>query len=145
MARDRAAFAPREVAARYGAKVAVAEEYRVGGTQDQFIIAPGIRGLVMLVFTLPSFPYVFKIIRDEIAPPKEVDRATVMAKYLLVKHHDRVGRMADTWEFSDVALPRSRCSEELMEELRRTAPSVLEEEGDTSSSGTYTSSGACNR
>jgi isocitrate dehydrogenase kinase/phosphatase len=100
-------------------------------SQDQFIIAPGIRGLVMLVFTLPSFPYVFKVIRDEIAPPKTVDRATVMAKYLLVKRHDRVGRMADTWEFSDVALPRSRCSEALIEELRRTAPSVLEDEGDS--------------
>jgi len=99
-------------------------------SQDQFMLAPGIRGLVMLVFTLPSFPYVFKIIRDKIEPPKEVDRATVMAKYLLVKHHDRVGRMADTWEFSAVALPRSRCSEELMEELRRSAPSVLEDEGE---------------
>ena len=100
-------------------------------SEDQFTIAPGIRGLVMLVFTLPSFPYVFKVIRDEIAPPKDVDRATVMAKYLLVKRHDRVGRMADTWEFSDVALPHSRCSEHLMEELRRTAPSVLLEEGET--------------
>ena len=99
-------------------------------SRDQFIIAPGIRGLVMLVFTLPSFPYVFKVIRDEIAPPKDVDRATVMAKYLLVKRHDRVGRMADTWEFSDVALPRSRCSEGLLEELRRTAPSALEDEGE---------------
>lgn len=100
-------------------------------SQDQFIIAPGIRGMVMLVFTLPSFPYVFKIIRDEIAPPKDVDRATVMGKYLLVKHHDRVGRMADTWEFSNVALPRSRCSDELMDELRRTAPLVLDDEGET--------------
>lgn len=99
-------------------------------SQDRFIIAPGIRGLVMLVFTLPSFPYVFKIIRDEIAPPKDVDRATVMGKYLLVKHHDRVGRMADTWEFSNVALPRSRCSEELLDELRRTAASILDDEGE---------------
>ena len=104
--------------------------HHLSHSRDQFIIAPGIKGLVMLVFTLPSFPYVFKVIRDEIAPPKEVDRATVIAKYLLVKRHDRVGRMADTWEFSDVALPRSRCSEDLIEELRRTAPSVLEDEGE---------------
>jgi isocitrate dehydrogenase kinase/phosphatase len=99
-------------------------------SRDQFIIAPGIRGLVMAVFTLPSFPYVFKLIRDYIAPTKDTDRATVKSKYLLVKRHDRVGRMADTLEFSDVALPRSRCSEELLAELRRNAPSLIEEEGD---------------
>jgi isocitrate dehydrogenase kinase/phosphatase len=100
-------------------------------SSDEFIVAPGIRGLVMLVFTLPSYPYVFKVIKDEIAPPKEVDRATVKKKYLLVKQVDRVGRMADTLEFSDVALPRARFSPELLAELRRLAPSVIEEEDHT--------------
>ena len=99
-------------------------------SRDQFVIAPGIRGLVMEVFTLPSFPYVFKVIRDHIAPPKDTDRATVKSKYLLVKRHDRVGRMADTLEFSDVALPRERCSAELIDALKRTAPSLIEEEDD---------------
>ena len=96
-------------------------------SQDEFVIAPGIRGLVMSVFTLPSFPYVFKVIKDVFAPPKEVDHETVRAKYLLVKQHDRVGRMADTLEFSDVALPKARFSEELLEELRRLCPAMLEE------------------
>ena len=100
-------------------------------SRDIFEIAPGIAGLVMLVFTLPSFSYVFKVIRDSILPPKEVDRHTVMSKYLLVKQHDRVGRMADTMEFSDVALPATRFRPALLEELRRHAPSQLEEEGDT--------------
>ncbi|MDT3736221.1 MAG: bifunctional isocitrate dehydrogenase kinase/phosphatase [Denitratisoma sp.] len=97
-------------------------------SQDEFIVAPGIRGLVMAVFTLPSFPYVFKVIKDVFAPPKEVDHATVKAKYLLVKQHDRVGRMADTLEFSNVALPKARFSRELVEELRRDCPSLLEED-----------------
>lgn len=97
-------------------------------SQDEFIVAPGIRGLVMTVFTLPSFPYVFKVIKDVFAPPKEVDHATVKAKYLLVKQHDRVGRMADTLEFSDVALPKSRFSMDLIEELRRECPALLEED-----------------
>ncbi len=97
-------------------------------SQDEFIVAPGIRGLVMAVFTLPSFPYVFKVIKDVFAPPKEVDHATVRAKYLLVKQHDRVGRMADTLEFSDVALPKARFSQELVEELRRECPALLEED-----------------
>jgi len=99
-------------------------------SRDEFIVAPGIRGLVMAVFTLPSFPYVFKVIKDVFAPPKEVDRETVKAKYLLVKQHDRVGRMADTLEFSDVALPKTRFSDGLLEELRSLCPSLLEEEGD---------------
>jgi isocitrate dehydrogenase kinase/phosphatase len=81
----------------------------------------------MVVFTLPSFPYVFKVIRDEILPPKDTDRDTVKSKYLLVKQHDRVGRMADTHEFSKVALPKARFSAPLLEELRRACPSILEE------------------
>ena len=100
-------------------------------SRDIFDLAPGIPGLVMLVFTLPSFSYVFKVIRDAFLPPKEVDRETVKSKYLLVKHHDRVGRMADTMEFSDVALPLARFTPRLLEQLRRHAPSLLEEEGDT--------------
>ena len=96
-------------------------------SDDEFIIAPGVRGLVMVVFTLPSFPYVFKVIRDEILPPKETDRETVKSKYLLVKQHDRVGRMADTHEFSKVALPKTRFSAPLLDELRRACPSILEE------------------
>jgi len=31
-------------------------------SNDQFIIAPGIPGLVMLVFTMPSYPYVFALL-----------------------------------------------------------------------------------
>ncbi|MEW6514114.1 MAG: bifunctional isocitrate dehydrogenase kinase/phosphatase [Pseudomonadota bacterium] len=95
---------------------------------DQFIVAPGIRGLVMLVFTLPSYPYVFKAIKDRFGSSKEVDHATVRRKYQLVKQVDRVGRMADTLEFSQVALPKNRFSPELVEELRREIPSLLEED-----------------
>ncbi|MDK2123528.1 bifunctional isocitrate dehydrogenase kinase/phosphatase [Parachitinimonas caeni] len=100
-------------------------------SRDDFIVAPGIRGLVMLVFTLPSYPYVFKIIKDVIAPPKEINKRVVLEKYLLVKQHDRVGRMADTLEFSNVAFPKARFTEELLQELRELAPSVMEESDDT--------------
>jgi isocitrate dehydrogenase kinase/phosphatase len=99
-------------------------------SNDQFIIAPGIRGLVMLVFTLPSFPYVFKIIKDTFGSSKNMDRATVKRKYLMVKHVDRVGRMADTLEFSYAALPLSRFHPELLDELRTLAPSSFEIDGD---------------
>jgi len=97
---------------------------------DDFIIAPGIKGLVMAVFTLPSYPYVFKVIRDKIAPSKDTTREKVKEKYFLVKHHDRVGRMADTLEYSDVAFPRERFTKELLDELTALAPSLLEHDGE---------------
>ncbi len=100
-------------------------------SNDRFIIAPGIRGLVMLVFTLPSYPYVFKIIKDVFGSSKNMDRATVKRKYLMVKQVDRVGRMADTLEFSYAALPLSRFHPELLDELRALAPSSFEIEGDS--------------
>ena len=99
-------------------------------SSDHFEIAPGIRGLVMVVFALPSFPYVFKVIKDYFPAPKETTNALVKEKYLLVKNHDRVGRMADTLEYSSVAFPRSRFADELLAELKMVAPSVVEEDGD---------------
>jgi len=99
-------------------------------SRDKFIIAPGIKGLVMSVFTLPSYPYVFKVIRDRIAASKDTDRQRVKDKYTLVKHHDRVGRMTDILEYSDVAFPRERFADDLLAELLAVAPSVVEFDGD---------------
>lgn len=98
-------------------------------TSDQFIIAPGIKGMVMSVFTLPSYDFVFKIIKDRFTPPKDMTHAQVKEKYSLVKRWDRAGRMADTQEFKNLAFARERFSDELMEELRTVAPSVIEEHG----------------
>ncbi|MGH8687747.1 MAG: isocitrate dehydrogenase kinase/phosphatase-domain containing protein, partial [Burkholderiales bacterium] len=77
-----------------------------------------------------SFPYVFKVIRDYFAPPKEMDRQTVKDKYQLVKMHDRVGRMADTLEYSLVALPCERFAPALLAELKAEAGSSIELEDD---------------
>lgn len=98
-------------------------------TSDQFILAPGIKGMVMSVFTLPSYDFVFKIIKDRFTPPKDMTRKQVMEKYSLVKRADRAGRMADTQEFTNLAFARERFSDELMEELHKVAPSLIEEHG----------------
>ncbi len=98
-------------------------------SHDRFVIAPGIKGLVMLVFTLPSFPYVFKVIRDK--RYKEVSAEFIRSQYQLVKAHDRVGRMADTWEYSGVPFPKDRLDPHLLAELRKYIPSLLEDEGDS--------------
>ena len=93
---------------------------------DKFRIAPGIKGMVMLVFDLPSFPYVFKVIKDYYPPPKDTTREQIKGKYLLVKQHDRVGRMADTQEYSEVAFPRDRFDDALIAEIEKFASSQLE-------------------
>ena len=98
---------------------------------DPLTLAAGTAGLVMVVFTLPSFPYVFKLIRDRPRPPKDVDRAMVKDRYRLVKRADRAGRMADTLEYADVAIPLARFSPALLEELKREVPSQLTFDGDS--------------
>lgn len=104
--------------------------YHLRHSEDKFIMAPGIRGLVMLVFTLPSYPYVFKLIKDVFGSSKNMDRATVKKKFLLVKQVDRVGRMADTLEFSNVLLPLKRFDDEVLAELQKLAPNCFEVDGD---------------
>ncbi|KEI72375.1 bifunctional isocitrate dehydrogenase kinase/phosphatase [Endozoicomonas elysicola] len=94
-------------------------------SSDQFVIAPGVKGMVMSVFTLPSLDMVFKVIKDRFAPPKDISKAMVKDRYYLVKTHDRVGRMADTQEYSNLILPRFRFSDELLEELQQVAPSTV--------------------
>jgi isocitrate dehydrogenase kinase/phosphatase len=99
--------------------------HHLNHSTDQFRIAPGIKGLVMLVFDLPSYPYVFKLIKDYFPPPKETTRELIKSKYQLVKQHDRVGRMADNLEFSNIALPFARFEPELIAELEKHCKSLL--------------------
>ena len=49
--------------------------------------------MVMAVFTMPSYPVVFKVIRDEFDYPKECSRQDVIDRYRLVFQHDRAGRL----------------------------------------------------
>ena len=72
----------------------------------------------MSVFTLPSYPYVFKVIKDRIAasqghrPPARSSRSTRWSSITTAS-----GRMTDILEYSDVAFPRERFSDELLAEL----------------------------
>ena len=84
---------------------------------DQFIHAAGERGLVMLVFTLPSYDLVFKVIRDNFGYPKNVSRNEVLEKYQFVFKHDRAGRLIDTQEFRQIEFPKDKFAPELLDEL----------------------------
>jgi isocitrate dehydrogenase kinase/phosphatase len=99
-------------------------------SEDVFVEAPGTPGLVMLVFNLRSYPYVLKVIRDEFGSSKQTDRETVMRKFLMVREIDRVGRMADAFEFRNLALPRDRFAPELLEELLALASRTVWIDGD---------------
>ena len=99
-------------------------------SDDQFVLAPGERGLVMVCFTLPSFDVVFKLIRDRFPYQKNIQRQDVLTKYDLVFKHDRAGRLVDAQEFKLVKLPRARFSPELLEELATETRNTVQEEGD---------------
>lgn len=104
--------------------------HHLNHSEDQFVVAPGIKGMVMTVFTLPSLNIVFKLIKDHFEPPKTMTRQEVREKYKLVSLHDRVGRMADTHEFEHFKIPLDRVSSELMQELRNTTNSLLKIQND---------------
>ena len=99
--------------------------HHLHNSADKLVLAPGIEGLVMQVFMLPSYPYVFKVIKDKSALKKNTTEAQVKSKYNLVKQHDRVGRMTDTLEFAEVALPRDRFADDLLAKLEQNTPEKI--------------------
>lgn len=97
---------------------------------EQFEVAPGQRGLVMAVFTLPGYEFVFKVIKDHFPQQKPTTRRQVMEKYRLVLLHDRVGRLVDFQEFEHLTFPRARFREAILEELLEVAGQTVELSGD---------------
>ncbi len=106
-------------------------------SKEQFVIAPGREGAVMIVFTMPDYDYVLKIIKDTPCflrtpdeTPKTISKAEVKHRYSMVCHRDRVGRMVDTQEFENLRFKRKRFSEELLEEFRVAASDAVSVLGD---------------
>ena len=99
-------------------------------SRDRFVPAEGARGMVMLVFTLPSYDVVFKIIRDRFDAPKENDRADVMRRYWIVFEHDRAGRLVEAHEFEHLRIARDRFDRALLRDLLRHASSTVRLEND---------------
>jgi isocitrate dehydrogenase kinase/phosphatase len=106
------------------------ERYRIFSkhmqhTNDKFVHTEGDRGLVMIVFTLPSYDLVFKVIRNKFAFPKTITPGEVIEKYKLVSKHDRAGRLIDTQEFQNLEFPINRFSGELKQELLEEASNTV--------------------
>ncbi len=102
---------------------------RLARSDDHFVVAPGTRGLVMIVFTMASHDVVFKVIRDRFAYPKQTTRDQVRRRYRLVFEHDRAGRLVDAQEFEHLTFDRQRFSPELLDELLSGASHTVRLEG----------------
>jgi isocitrate dehydrogenase kinase/phosphatase len=99
-------------------------------SRDRFVTAEGTRGMVMLVFTLPSYDVVFKLIKDRFDFPKDTSRSEVMSCYRFVFEHDRAGRLVEAHEFEHLRIARLRFDPALLEDLRRDASETVRIEGD---------------
>lgn len=103
---------------RHSKTVLVKEMHRqLDRSDEKFVPAPGIKGMVMVVFTLPGFNVVFKVIRDRFGPTKNFGKQHVIDCYRLVFMHDRVGRLADAMEYRYLQFDKNRMSEEALHEL----------------------------
>ena len=97
---------------------------------EQLVHAEGTPGMVMAVFTLPSYPLVFKLIRDRFAWPKRMTRQDVEEKYALVFNLDRVGRLLDAQPYRHLRFPLARFAPALREELLGQCAASVRQEGD---------------
>jgi isocitrate dehydrogenase kinase/phosphatase len=100
-------------------------------SEERFEPAPGTRGLVMIVFGMPGYDDVFKVIRDTFPPPKHTTRRAVMDKYRMVFQHDRAGRLMDVQDFQHLEFHRSRFSKEVLDELLAEAAATVRLEGES--------------
>ena len=89
----------------------------IATSADRFVHTRGIRGMVMIVFTIAGYDVVFKVIRDRFPFPKETTRRRVMDQYRLVARHDRAGRLVDAAEFENLRFPVDRFEPGLLGEL----------------------------
>ncbi len=100
------------------------------GPDARFAFAEGDEGMVMGVFTLPSFNVVFKIIKDTFIAPKNTTRKAVMDKYHFVFQHDRVGRLADAQEFEQLEFRRRCFPDDLLAYLLRVTGGSVQVDGE---------------
>ncbi len=84
---------------------------------QRFGISPGKRGMVMIVFDLPGYDTVVKLIRDHFDNPKKTSRGNVMRQYDFVFHHYRVGRLIEANAFEHLSFERCWFSDDLLELL----------------------------
>jgi isocitrate dehydrogenase kinase/phosphatase len=102
----------------------------LNASTDRFRTAEGTPGMVMVVFTWPSYDVVFKVIKDRFDFPKDSTSNEVKRRYKLVFEHDRAGRLVEAHEFEHLRMRRNRFEPVLLEKLLRAAGETVRLEGD---------------
>ncbi len=100
-------------------------------TGERFIPAPGRPGMAMIVFSLPSFPYVYKVVRDFSSKQGWMGRAHIMELYRWVHEMNRGRLMLDAWLYRNLHFPRQSFDGAVLEELLRSAPGSVKLDGET--------------
>jgi len=110
------------------AKLELVKELRqhLEASGEHFGPAPGVPGTVMITFSLPTFRYVFKVIRDISSKPTFAGPQHVKQQYWRVHRMDRVGRMLDIMTFHNLRFSRDHFVPELLDTLAQGAPSNVD-------------------
>ena len=95
-------------------------------TDERFVFAPGTHGMVMIVFTLPGYDVVLKVIKDRFPAVKPMTPNDVRKTYRLVFRSERAGRLVEAQEFEHLEFERSRFAPEIVEQFEREADETVE-------------------
>jgi len=95
-------------------------------SEEHFIFAPGAHGMVMVVFTLPGFDVVFKVIKDRFPAVKPMTPSDVRKTYRLVFRNERAGRLVEAQEFEHLEFERARFAPEIIEQFKLEADETVE-------------------
>jgi isocitrate dehydrogenase kinase/phosphatase len=99
-------------------------------TGERFCLTPGRAGMAMAVFAPPSFPYVFKVIRDFSSKPGWAGKGRIMDLYRWVHEINRGRLMLDAWLYRNLDFPRTCFEEAVVQDLLTTAPTSVRLYGD---------------
>jgi isocitrate dehydrogenase kinase/phosphatase len=100
-------------------------------TGEQFAQVPGRTGMAMVVFAPPTFPYVFKVVRDLSSKQGWTGRARIMDLYRWVHEMNRGRLMLDAWIYRNLNFRRDAFAEPVLAELLKSAPASVRLDGDT--------------
>ena len=98
-------------------------------TGERFEPPPGRLGMAMVVFSPPSFPYVFKVVRDFSSKGGWTGRGPIMDLYRWVHEMNRGRLMLDAWLYRNLSFPRSAFDSRVLDELFSSAPNGVRLDG----------------
>lgn len=102
----------------------------LAGTSEKLGTPPGTSGTAMIAFAPPSFPYLFKIVRDKSYKDGFLGREGIMKLYRYVHLIDRFGAMLDPVIFRNLRFKRTEVDPVLLERLLQEASETVSIDGE---------------